>query len=69
MKTKSYKFNTKGLNKAILDVKQYKINRVIDVGFYVVIGFLILNGTIGTNGIISMAACSGTSKVVKWFMR
>jgi hypothetical protein len=69
MKIVTYKFNTKGLNKAILDVKQDKINKVIDVGFYMVIGFLIVNGTIGTNGIISMAACTGTSKVVKWFMR
>lgn len=69
MKTKTYKFNTIGLYKAILDSKQDKINKVIDVGFYGVMGFLFLNGTITTNVIISMAACTVTSKTVKWFMR
>jgi hypothetical protein len=69
MKEKTYPFTTKGLLKAKLDVKQDKINKVIDYGFWIIIAVLVINGTITTNGIINMAACTTTSKVVRWFMR
>jgi hypothetical protein len=69
VKTKCYKFSNKGLNKAIADRKNEKINKYIDIGFYGIIGVLCLSGIINFNSIIHMIACSSTSKVVKILMK
>jgi hypothetical protein len=66
---KCYKFTQKGLNKAIMDAKNEKISKYIDIGLYGIMGLLCLNGIINYNVIIKMVACSGTSKVVKWLIK
>jgi len=69
IKEKSYKFSIEGLNQAIADNKQEKIDNVINIGFWSVILTLGAINVITTDKIISIIACSGTSKFVKYIMR
>jgi len=65
---KTYEFSVKGWNKAHSDAKSEKIGKYINATVWVVIGALALNGTITSQGMIKILACSGTSFTVKTLM-
>jgi len=68
-KEKTYEFSIDGLNHAIADTKQEKINNIINIGFWGLMVGLYLFGNINSNKLISMLACTGTNKVVKFIIR
>lgn len=68
-KEKTYKFGLDGLNKAILDSKQEKVDKIVNIGFWGIIASLYILGNINSSKVMSMVACTGTSKIVKYIIR
>jgi hypothetical protein len=67
-KCKTYPLTKEGWNKAKLDNKKEKMDRIMDIGIYGTMGVLFVSGVIGANWLISYVACTGVSKSVKWMV-
>lgn len=65
---KTYEFSYQGLQQAFYDNKVEKINRYVNIGFWIFMLLLCKYGSISINGLIKMYACSSTSRIVKYMM-
>jgi hypothetical protein len=62
-------FTTKGLEKAVRDRKSEKTGKWFDIGMWVIIAILVLNGIITQDALVKMIAGTGTSKAVRFLVR
>lgn len=68
-KCKTYPFTKEGWQQMKIDEQKDKIDTTLNIVIYGTMGVLFCTGVIGTQWLISYAACTGVSRSVKWAVR